>query len=563
MPKLSIVDSLFFRQKSVPLRWVLIVPFTLQILVAVGLTGYLSLRNSEKSMNEMAVRIEKEASGRVKQHLDSYLVLPPKINQLNQAAIKQGRLNLQDSTQMAQVLCQQMQTFNIGYNGYATPQGLFIGIERLDNGTLLINEQSAATGGKLNVYQSTADCTRSTKTETKTDYQPLEESWYTDATKAQKPIWSSVYNWDDKPEVMSVSASYPMYGPNNQLQGVLSIDLILTQVRDFLQTLKVSPNARTFLMEGDGSLIASSAKEQPFKLVEGKAVRLKATDIKDEVIRSAAAEIKSKVKNLAGVTTDRTLEATIGGTRHFIHVTPWKDELGLNWFVVVAIPDSDFLGGVQENTRQTIVLSVMAVLATLIAGLLTSRWITRPVEQLSEASEALAEGDWQIVPGSRVHELGILANTFNRMSEQLQLSLTALQSNNQSLAGKVSEQSYQLSKMLRDLEKTQKKQVNKQSEYEQLANMIATRISYPINSTQESLQLAHKDLDILLRAIPKYQITAPDGSQSIDIGALLMNLQNQLSTIEQSNQRIREAAATLAIYQSANGSVPADRVGGL
>ncbi|NEU81847.1 hypothetical protein [Nostoc sp. UIC 10630] len=39
-----------------PLRSLLIVPFVLQIFAAVGLTGYISLRNGQKAVNDVSVK---------------------------------------------------------------------------------------------------------------------------------------------------------------------------------------------------------------------------------------------------------------------------------------------------------------------------------------------------------------------------------------------------------------------------------------------------------------------------------------------------------------------------
>jgi len=39
---------------NIPLRTVLIVPFVLQILGAVGIVGYLSFRNGQQAVNDLA-----------------------------------------------------------------------------------------------------------------------------------------------------------------------------------------------------------------------------------------------------------------------------------------------------------------------------------------------------------------------------------------------------------------------------------------------------------------------------------------------------------------------------
>lgn len=51
--------------RQLPLQAVLIVPFVLQIFAAVGLVGYLSFRNGQKAVNDVATQLRSEVSDRV------------------------------------------------------------------------------------------------------------------------------------------------------------------------------------------------------------------------------------------------------------------------------------------------------------------------------------------------------------------------------------------------------------------------------------------------------------------------------------------------------------------
>jgi hypothetical protein len=55
--------------KKIPLRLVLILPFVLQIFGMVGLTGYLSLRNGQKAVNDLATKLRSEVSSRIEKRL--------------------------------------------------------------------------------------------------------------------------------------------------------------------------------------------------------------------------------------------------------------------------------------------------------------------------------------------------------------------------------------------------------------------------------------------------------------------------------------------------------------
>lgn len=73
--------------RKLSLRWLLIVPFVLQIFAAVGLTGYLSFRNGQQAINELATRLRSEVSLRIDQHLETQLDTARNLAQTNGDAI--------------------------------------------------------------------------------------------------------------------------------------------------------------------------------------------------------------------------------------------------------------------------------------------------------------------------------------------------------------------------------------------------------------------------------------------------------------------------------------------
>jgi HAMP domain-containing protein len=549
------------RQYSSPktpisLRWMVLGPFLIQICLAVGLTGYLSIRNGQQAVNELARKLEQSSSKQVEQHLNSYLALPPKLNQVNISAIESGNLNLQDLRNLGQTLCSQIQNFDVGYISFGNPQGHFIGVERLDDGKLLINEQSPNTQGKLDVYPANQKCNREPRTDSKSGYQPLEESWYAEAAKAGKPIWSSIYNWDDKPEVISVAASYPLYTADRKLRGVVSIDLILTQLSTFLKNLKVSASARTFLIERNGLLIASSTDEPPYKLVNGTAQRLKAVDSKDPVIRGTTQKLTAQFQQLGAIKGENRLETTIDGQRHFLHIRPWQDALGLDWLIVLAMPESDFLGQVQDNTRQTVILCFLALLGAAIVGIYTSRWIVRPIQQLSAAARDLAQGKWQTtVPESSITEIDTLARSFNRMTQQLQAQMSDLTQDKQALQDRVADQTQTLSQMLKLVQAGQSNQTDKQFELGKMLGGISNRIKYPVLSMQKELKQANQDVQVILAQLQAYQENLAHLPPELraqfadgDVMLLIQDLQKRLSVLDAGAARIDDLSDHLKSF---------------
>ena len=87
------MKSLKNTSRKLRLRTALVVPFILQIVAAVGLVGYLSFRSGERAINDLANQLQKEVNNRVNHHLETYLKMPQRVNQINHDIIQIGLLD--------------------------------------------------------------------------------------------------------------------------------------------------------------------------------------------------------------------------------------------------------------------------------------------------------------------------------------------------------------------------------------------------------------------------------------------------------------------------------------
>jgi signal transduction histidine kinase/DNA-binding NarL/FixJ family response regulator len=421
---------------NLPLRLVLVLPFVLQIFAAVGLTGYLSLRNGQQAVNDLANRLQREVSDRINQHLDSYLNTARKLAEINADAIDMGLLDPNNSQQLGQFFWKQLQLYNVGYISFCLQTGDFAGSGRyFEDGRVTVDVSRKRNGNQhWYLYNTDKQGNRANLALDNGPYIPMEEAWCAEPAKTGKSMWT-LYQWQSPPYTLSVSANRPVYDKNKNLIGVIGVDQRLTQISDFLQQLKVSPSGKTFILERNGLLIASSNKEQPFTLINGKAKRLQGSDSKDSLIQATAKYLTERFQNLSTIKDNQSLEFQFNGQRQFVQVTPWRDEWGLDLLVVVAVPESDFMAKINANTRTTVLLCLGALTLATILGFYTSRWIARPILRLSQASEAIAAGELnQQVQVPSVNELGRLAQSFNRMAQQLRDSFTTIEQTNQQLA---------------------------------------------------------------------------------------------------------------------------------
>ncbi len=123
-------------------------------------------------------------------------------------------------------------------------------------------------------------------------------------------------------------------------------------------------------------------------------------------------------------------KAQLVATREFsVHDGPKNiDMLGtyspvtsLDWAVVVQKPRLEAYRGIYEMQRTGRLLAWLAVFLSVGVSILSARRITSPLQVLAQSSRAIARGDFS----QRVHvktrtEIGELATTFNKMSEELE-----------------------------------------------------------------------------------------------------------------------------------------------
>ena len=494
--------------------------FVLQIVGTVGLVGYLSFRNGQQTVSQMANQLMDKSGELVEQHLDAHLGIPHQINQLNLDAIELGMLNLQDFEQIGQLFFKQMQIFDVGYMDYANIQGEFIGVERLQNGQMLINETRASNLHQLSIYSTDSAGNRLSHTVEGSQPSIHTEGWYADAVKAKRPVWSQIYSWDDQPAVMSISSSYPVYGRNQKLLGVLGVDLLISNINAFLQTVKPSPATRIFIIERNGSIVATSSG-RAYAIAQGKAQRLSAKDSDDPIMQNVASHIQRKFGSFQAIQQPQKLTLMLNGEREFVQIMPWQDQFGLSWLVILAVPENDFMAQINANTRVTVWLCVAALLAAILVGVSTARWVSDPILQLNQAAKQIAAGNLdQTIQIRRIDELSDLSTSFNGMAEQLRASFVELAATNRKLEQRVAlrtadlnAKNSELTQTLQALQTTQTEliQSEKMAALGQLVAGIAHEVNTPLGAIQASIGNITAALESSIQQLPKlFQILPPE-----------------------------------------------------
>ena len=175
-----------------------------------------------------------------------------------------------------------------------------------------------------------------------------------------------------------MSAALPVYSDSNELLGVVAADFSLSDISRVLSKIEIGQQGQAFILESSGLLVASSTSEKPYdRDSAGEIYRIQASDSADPITRQTAQVLTSKLplKTVRGST---QIEFPVEGETQFVQVSRFVDARGLDWAVVVVIPEAEFMADIRANTRTTILLCLGSLLLASIVGWLTARRITHP-----------------------------------------------------------------------------------------------------------------------------------------------------------------------------------------
>ncbi len=536
------------RRLQLPLRLILVVPFFLQIVAAVGLTGWLSLRNGQKALNEVTGELRIEISDRIHTQISNYIQIPHQINQANYDLIRLGLFQLDNLKMMQYHLWQQIQAFDaIDYIQFGTASGEFLAIERVDN-QLQIDFADRYTKNEYHTYATDGRGNLLELLKVTRNFNLKEQPWYKIAVQTGKPTWSEITADVDFPK-LTMTAVRPVYSYTNQFLGVLGTDLEIGKINQFLQDLKGSNSGVIFIMDPSGKIIGTSLREEPFFIKSnGKEItRVKATEIDVPLIKSTAQYLEKKFNNFTAIDKIQQLEFEIDEQLQFVQVTPLNDGRGIDWLIVVVVSKANFIEQVNLNNRTTILWCTTALLISLLLALLTSGYIRSKILHLQEVSQEIASGKLdQKISSEGVQELGELAESLNQMAEKLSQQLTDVETTETSL--KVDAEQFKQTKL----------QLIKSEKMSALGSLIAGvghEINNPIGFLSGNINIAEEYIDNLLDHVRLYQRYFPQpgytilkNAEDIDLEYMTKDLPDLVSSMKLGVERIESISKALRTF---------------
>jgi len=253
-----------------------------------------------------------------------------------------------------------------------------------------------------------------TVTSTDEKYDPRVEPWYVKAKKNKELSWTDVYLLfsDKKP---GITASYPIIDGSGKFIGVAGLEIELAVLSKFLKSLKVRKNGIAFIVDKKNQLIAYPDIQQTV-VREGDTFRpARVDELKSDWIRESFR--LRKQDDMQG-SRDK-FYSEVNGINYITSFTSFPESFGMDWEIVLIIPEDDFIGSIKKANWQAVLISLCFLTIAIILVWVLARGISRPIVNLTEEIKNIKDFPLALSSEDETAEVADLKDAFNQMGDQL------------------------------------------------------------------------------------------------------------------------------------------------
>lgn len=409
------------RLSRISIRWVLPLAMMLPVLVVAIVLIVLGYRTAERTSDDLAGQTMRHVHRRIEAHLNHLLDLPPTINRLSRMHLEDGSLSLDDPARSRAFMCQSLKTFpEVSSIGLAGAGGEMTWVIRYPGDISYEYGLKARPDGKLAEYLMDAEDNLPAKPSREFDYDPRSRPWYKAAMEAQGPTWSDVYVWvrGGLDETLGVTYAEPFVDAAGVTRGVINAEITLADISAFLHKLDVSRFGVAFVIERNGYLVADSVNSPGTRDGTG---RLPAVDSDNAIIADVAKLLPEHFGPLDQIQGVQQRHPEMYGAGMQVVVSSFKNRRNLDWLIVTAAPDIDFLAAAYQARERSMYIGVGAVLAAMALGVAISTWLLRPILAVVRHARQVGNGDLDArLERHDNREISLLCHALNDMAAGLQ-----------------------------------------------------------------------------------------------------------------------------------------------
>jgi PAS domain S-box-containing protein len=204
--------------------------------------------------------------------------------------------------------------------------------------------------------------------------------------------------------IPTIVLAVPVERDPGKLVGVLVAQIHLKSVWDVVTEIRIGERGFAYVVDHEGTLISHP-------------------DTQRVLLRVNMRHFPMVNQVVAGNEGNLEFEHPRGEKFLFVF-KPIKE---LDWGVVVQVPVEEAYQPIQAVTRTALMWIFLSLLVTMIFSLLFTKKLVHPIKRLSGEMTKVSKGDLNVyIETTRADEIGLLANSFNRMVQDLRQSQEAL-----------------------------------------------------------------------------------------------------------------------------------------
>ncbi|HAK45945.1 MAG TPA: metal-dependent phosphohydrolase [Spirochaeta sp.] len=246
------------------------------------------------------------------------------------------------------------------------------------------------------------------------DYSPTTRPWFKSAISEPDKIVLTepyIYNSLKKPGITAAAAAGDYC--------VAGIDITLADLKSFIDSIVISPNAGILILDGDQRVLAANPVMEEW---------LESSDTTLGPLKNMNSERRSFLTGEAIPDTDKKIVKKLNDN-YLRWSTPWQTAGGQNYNLTITAPASDFLEHQEIIQRRIIIIALIIFALFCPVIVLSSMYLSRFLEHLADDAERIRHFIFsgEIAEHSPISEFEDLAEAFRVMKKAIAAKTQALE----------------------------------------------------------------------------------------------------------------------------------------
>lgn len=247
-----------------------------------------------------------------------------------------------------------------------------------------------------------------------------EKPWYANAVAAGKPVWVEPYFDRGGREILMTTYSVPVYRAqaSNEvtLYGVITADVALDELHQYLQRLRLGENSYGLLLSRAGIILSAQNPDSIMQHYLQMAVNENDAAEWDQMVTAA----------LKGQVASRQIECPEAAGKCMVRMSALQTT---GWPVAVVYSEHALLTPLRRYQMKAALLGVVTIIVLAFIVTVVSRRLTAPLSALAQVTDQIALGKFD-VPLPRIQgedEVSRLIHAFSAMKNNLKAFVSDLE----------------------------------------------------------------------------------------------------------------------------------------